>query len=207
MDGLPGLRGMKTMHGIRRVPQGPPGFSVFKRGPEWQQPLVKPPVIESIFWPPPLDFDTSSTSNSEWMPYAALWVIFKGPMALLRKPPYIGMPGFWTYQTYARGHHSRGHSADYMITPSSRFARKLIIRLQTEQYHNFTTSAVQRVDQALRAGLGRFNEVIDLPDDLILWDKSGRAVMYHVRRCLLGIDPKTQSRVTAGHSRRSRSAR
>jgi hypothetical protein len=207
MEGLKGITGLKAIKGVKRSMPKAEGFSVFKRGPDWVQPLIGDPEQPSVFWPPPVDFDTSSTSNSEWPPYAGLWILFGGPIQFLRKAPYIGMPGYWTYQTFAKGHNYRGHTADYMITPSSRFMRKLIIRLQTEQYHNFTTTNIQQQDRALRAGLGRFNEVVDLSDDQFLWDKSGRAIMYFLRLALSGRDPKVESRVTGRHLRRSRTAR
>ena len=117
------------------------------------------------------------------------------------------MPPWWTYQTYVDNASGRAFNADFVINPTSRFARKIVIRIQTEQYHNFATPKVYAFDRAQRAGVGRFNDVIDISDDQFLWDTSGRAIMWLMRRAMAGVDPKQIARNRTGHQRRSRSAR
>lgn len=207
MDGLSGLKGLPAMKGLRRRMAQPERFPVFGRGPDWSRALITRPNQTSLFWPPPDDFVIASTSQTEWPPYAGLWLIFGGPISRLRQAPYVGMPGFWTYQTYVDQQFARAHNADFVIVPSSRLVRKITIRIQTENYHNFASHQVQQADRAQRAGLGRYGEVVDISDDDYLWDKSGRAVMYLLRQALSGRDPKVQSRISSRHQRRSRGAR
>lgn len=208
MKVLQPLGGLRGLPGLRGGLPNPDSFSVFKRGPLWTQALTNPLDTPTIFWPPPLDFDGAHTSKTEWMPYAAFALIFGVPtIAELRHGPYLGGPPFWTYQTFVSGGRSRATSADFVIYPSSQQALPMVVRIQTEQYHLFTTEKVQQFDRQQRVGLSRGFIVKDMYDYQWLTDTTGRAVMYFARRVLSSFEPSAQLPNTAGHARRSRYAR
>lgn len=165
-------------------------FSALPTGPRAFANRTNPMLATGPGTAPP-GFVTASTSGSEWYVYWALAKISGDPHGDdVRKPPFYGSrdESIWKYQyPYAGGRHLPGGAVvDFVWQP---FNNPLLIRLQTEHFHVFSTTIKQATDLLQKDRLSDFGKVVDLFDQWFISDPSGAAVIVQCKRAIRGLLP------------------
>jgi hypothetical protein len=167
--------------GFRRVTVAPTGFEIYG----WSEKRE----ITGGPWPPPVDFDSPSTSFLEWVWYWASFValkIDKDP----RQGPFAGYPPIFEYQvpddpTDVRAAGSGVSDFLYYLGTGT-----IIVRIDSYYYHTAADPGQVARDNFLKThGAGEHNFIISAYDVNILGDPSGRAAVAACARALKGEQP------------------
>lgn len=200
MRNLPRIEKAPTRIEVR-PPRKPNKVVVRPRGPAlYSQP------IEKIDFPgdPPVEFldPTLHGSASEWWIFAACYKYFNTqPSDGYRRPPFIGEPGVWAYQSWQLGGRSLagGAVADFEVFAGRR-GQSMLLRIQSSRFHLTAGPQVVSYDDSQRERLSEDNRVQDLYEADFVHLRGSDLVKY-LADVLAGnqiINP-----VTAGTYRRS----
>ncbi len=167
---------------------------VLPRGPKIYQPKRGGGYIGPVTEPPP-GFVRGTTSATEWMVYHAIARVLGVP-GDPRVPPYIGFPGYWSYQkAFDEGRRAPGGAVIDFVVFAGEFAdQDIAFRIQTEYFHIYSDNDVHVHDQLQKERLSAFMRVVDLYDQDFAWDQTNAACIVLVKRALAGetfIDPIT----------------
>jgi len=150
---------------------------------------------------PPAGFVRGTTSKTEWMVYHALSKVMGYP-ADPREPPFIGMPGMWSYQkAWDEGRRSPGGSViDFVVYAGSKSTHDIFFRIQTEHFHIYASGDQQMHDQLQFERLSSYARVVDLYDYTFAADPTNQACIIMIKRALNGeVEPNP---ITDGTSMR-----
>jgi len=169
----------------------PPAIKTFPAFPTGPRDLANAQRAQVLGGPgvAPQGFVTATTSGSEWRVYWAGFQVFERN-ADPRKPPFFGTPnGLFVYQyAYTGGRHFLGGAVvDFVIYPYNGAAGSILVRLQTEEFHVFTTPQKHAYDALQQAELGKYGRVYDIFDQWILDDKGGppgQAAIMALKDCV-----------------------
>lgn len=132
---------------------------------------------------PPPDFVGAHTSGSEWMIYAALFMVL-GEKSDPRKPPFTGGLHFVYQDPLLGGRQTRGGQVcDFSVTYG---AEDMCIRLQSEHYHVQADNA-KRVDEFYEKTHTDMR-IIDIYEESFVADCSLRAACAVIANALAGRD-------------------
>lgn len=142
---------------------------------------------------PPPGFVRGTTSASEWMFYHALAKVMGFPEDP-RQPPFIGMPGIWSYQkAFDEGRRQAGGAIiDFIVYAGDRSFQDVAFRIQTEYFHIYADQEVQTHDQLQKERLSAFMRVVDVYDNDFVWDQTNAACIVLIKEALAGqqfVDP------------------
>jgi hypothetical protein len=157
-------------------------FSQFPRGPQ----RYKYSVDEDVRGgpgEPPLGFLVATNSVTEWMVYWGMFPALNiGMDARKSGPPFIGVPGFFTYQTPMLGGRSLpGGAVPDFVIERTRTGIPVIIRVVTEFWHIFTTNAKQTADMLQKQRIDDEADVVDVYDYTFTGDPTGQAVIQVIK--------------------------
>lgn len=168
----------------------PPDLPRLPRAPQLPTgPRFIPPHETLIGGPgdPPPGFLTGQNSVTEWIVYFALAKIFNDPKDP-RHPPYFGGLD-WGYQIARLGGFVRALGSSVVDFVVYQDATVIGLRVVTERFHIFTTSAKHGYDVIQRAQLEASGmTIVDLYDNQILGDPSGQKAIIHLKRVLNRIE-------------------
>jgi hypothetical protein len=176
-------------------PVGPKKAPVVSRGPRVYN-LTKEPTHLGPPGEPPEGFLTVKTTRPEWYIYWALArVLGMGAKARdVRSAPFDGGLPLWTYQAYVDASAAAQTNIDFVIWAPFPRGTPIAIRVQTEYFHNFASSATQAYDRTHRERLQGGFEVADVFDFDFMRDKTGRAAVVLVKKILGLIEPGNAQR-------------
>jgi hypothetical protein len=174
--------------GEGRPPANPRKTVVFPTGPKHLRLSKKPTKGETTVWTvPPVGFLTAHNSIEEWQVFLAISFQRKTP----RNPfigPFVGGDD-WVYQKaapatafgHARLRAPASSVSDFAVQEGAGW---LVIRLQTERFHVFTTSDIQEKDAEIAVNLQGVTDVIDIFSADFIFDTTGETVSRIVARAL-----------------------
>lgn len=160
--------------GVKRLPSRP-------RGPAKYRLNSIPRRQDSIFLNPPLEFDSPTTSNTEWWGYVAMSLITGTPKDFT-KPPFTGGLD-WQYQGAIEGGrmHRGGQVVDYI------YQDEIGIRLQTGYWHFQQGADTYYKDLFLREHTKALSRIVDVYDVDFIHDVSGETCCKIFALALKGI--------------------
>lgn len=171
----------------RRLPRDLPRPQVLKtppirpRGPAF---LPGKEAFISGYGDPPPGFVRGQTSVTEWIVYDSLYKIFD-PRADSRKPPFFGLYPYFEYQSPEGGGYIRSLGSSVVDFLIHLGGENIAMRLQTEFFHIYTSSAKQGSDALQRAQLESAGlKVIDVYDTEVLGDPTGAKAIVNLKRAL-----------------------
>jgi hypothetical protein len=152
---------------------------------EYRYSVKEPEQVKGDWMTPPEGFVTPTTSVTEWMVYKAFALIFNNPIKY-REAPFNGGPPDWTFQQPFLGGRFTplGAVGDFIYWRTESGRRPLLVRVQTEHWHLFTTFQTQVRDFDQRGRLSDRVDVVDIFDYTFLHDPTGQAVIQQVKRAL-----------------------
>lgn len=167
---MSGLRPLPIAKARAEIPQGPVTI------PHGQ-------TVLGDWYDPPPGFITGQNSVTEWTAYKALARIFNDPKDP-RQPPFFGGRD-WGYQIAEIGGHVRALGSAVVDFVVYQGATIIGIRIQTEHFHRFTTSAKQVYDMMQTAQLEANGlSVVDVEDIDLLNDPSGQRAVVAMKRAI-----------------------
>lgn len=136
---------------------------------------------------PPEYFGGANVSNTEWIVYFGMAKV-TGQPENYREPPFIGMPGIWSYQkAWDEGRRAPGGSViDFVLHSGAWSDQDVAFRVVTEHWHMYADFEQQAHDALQLQRLSGFMRVIDLYDQDFLWDLSGQAIVVLIKDALAG---------------------
>lgn len=151
------------------------------RGPALYKLGSKPRRTGNLFLNPPLQFASPTTSNQEWIVYAALALVTGSPEDPT-KPPYLGGDR-WTYQEAIEGGRQfrGGQVVDFV------YDNRIGLRTQTTYWHLQQGSQLYWEDIFLKTHQQSLPLIIDLFDQHYLPVGDGSAACRVVKLALKGI--------------------
>lgn len=184
-----GQAGDRPSKSITR-PAGQRTFSARPTGPRQFRDRTNPLLLDAPGTPPP-GFVIATTSGSEWVFYWSMGRVTGDPrMEDIRNPPFRGSrdPAGWTYQyPYAGGRHLPGGAVvDFVYSP---YYNPILIRIQTEHFHVYSTTVKQATDILQRDLLSKYGKVVDVYDQWYMTDATGAAGIMIARRAIRGLLP------------------
>jgi len=136
---------------------------------------------------PPPGFVRGTTSKTEWQIFHAMSKVMGYPQDP-RQPPFIGMPGMWTYQkAWDEGRRMVGGSVvDFLVYSGSRSNMDIAFRVVTEHWHLYAGIDQQAHDALQRERLSMYMRVVDLYDYNFAFDPTNQAAIILIKRALNG---------------------
>lgn len=165
-------------------------FSARPTGPRQFADRTNPLLVDAPGTPPD-GFIRASTSGSEWFAYWAMARIYGDPKGGdVRNPPFYGSrdESKWKYQyPYAGGRHLPGGAVvDFVASP---FNNAVLIRIQTEHFHVYTTTRKQATDILQHDVLAKYGLVVDVYDQWYMDDPTGVSCIVQMKHAIQGILP------------------
>ena len=157
-------------------------FSQFPRGPQLYKYAVDEEQQGGPGEPPP-NFLVATNSVTEWMVYWAMGPALNIGIEMRNTgPPFMGVPGFFSYQTPLLGGRSLpgGAVPDFTIE-RTRTGIPVIIRVVTEFWHIFTSNAKQVSDTLQKQRIEDEVDVVDIYDYTFTHDPTGQAIIQVVK--------------------------
>lgn len=172
-------------------PPGSRSFAAKPVGPREFQSRINPALADAPNAPPP-GFIIASTSGSEWFVYWAFAKIYNDPRGDdVRKPPFYGSRDgtSWTYQYGYGGGGGPSLGKAKVDFVADMYGSPVLIRVQTEHFHVFTTPEKHFYDEMQKANIEKYGRVVDLYDQWFLGDPSGQACIVQCKRAIKGMEP------------------
>ena len=132
---------------------------------------------------PPNGFLNGQNSLTEWYVYWALAKIFNNPRDPREAPFFGGWPD-WEYQSSQLGGFTRALGSavvDFVVHIGS---THILLRIQTEYFHLYTSSRKQSYDEVQRLNLEKVGRVIDVYDYDLLGDTTGQKAIITMKRSI-----------------------
>lgn len=157
-------------------------FSQFPRGRQEYKYTLDLDVRGGPGEPPP-GFLVATNSLTEWYVY---WACFKALSIpsdpRTSGPPFMGVPGFFTYQTPMQGGRTLpGGSVPDFVIERTATGVPVIMRVVTEYWHIYTSVAKQVSDMLQKQRLEDEVDVIDIYDYTFMHDRTGQAAVQVVK--------------------------